>query len=150
MTLDELDLAIIRELQKNGRSSNRRVADVLSVSEGTIRQRLAKLESAKLMRLGVVSDADALGLLGGVYVRLRTLPRRAKEIADTLAGYESCVFVGLTVGRYDIIAFFNALTREEVIEIVDTKITPLSGVLGIDVREPVGYVKHRFDLIHIP
>ena len=150
MKLDELDTLIVHELQKNGRSSNRRVADALGVSEGTIRQRLTKLEAAKLMRLGVVADAETLGLVAGAYVRIRAEPRAVRDIAKTIASFEPCAFVGLTVGRFDIIAFFNATSREEIVDVIDNQIAVLQGVVAVDVREPVGYAKHRYDLVHIP
>lgn len=150
MVIDDVDLAIIKELQKNGRSSNREVARVLNVSEGTIRQRLKKLEAAKAVRLGVVTDSTALGQTSAAYVRIKAQPRHAKFIAGKIADFPSCAFVGLTMGRFDIIAFVSASSREELVRVIDAEIAVMEGVLVLDVREPVGYAKHRFDLIHIP
>jgi Lrp/AsnC family transcriptional regulator for asnA, asnC and gidA len=150
MLVDDVDLAIVKELQKNGRSSNREVARVLGLSEGTIRQRLKKLEAAKAMRLGLVTDSTALGQTAAAYVRIKARPRDAKAIAMKIADFPCCAFVGLTVGRYDIVAFISASTREELVRVVDAEIAVMKGVLQLDVREPVGYAKHRFDLIHIP
>jgi len=150
MLIDDVDLAIVKELQKNGRSSNREVARVLGVSEGTIRQRLKKLEAAKAMRLGLVTDSTALGQTAAAYVRIKVRPRHAKAIAARIAEFASCAFVGLTVGRFDIVAFVSAASRDELVRVIDAEIAVMEGVLQLDVREPVGYAKHRFDLIHIP
>ena len=149
MLVDDVDLAIIRELQKNGRSSNREVARVLGVSEGTIRQRLKKLEATRAMRLSLVTDPAALGQTAAAYVRIRARPRDARAIAASIADFPCCAFLGMTVGRFDIIAFLNTKTREELVRVVDTEIAVMEGVRQLDVREPVGYAKHRFDLIHI-
>jgi Lrp/AsnC family transcriptional regulator for asnA, asnC and gidA len=150
MVVDEFDLAIVKELQRNGRSSNREVARVLGVSEGAIRQRLKKLETIKAMRLGLVTDATALGQTFAAYVRIKARPRHAKAIATKIAEFPTCAFVGLTVGRFDIIAFVSAASRDDLVRVIDAEIAVIEGVLQLDVREPVGYAKHRFDLIHIP
>lgn len=150
MDIDEVDLAIVAELQKNGRSSNREVARVLGLSEGTIRQRLRKLEATKAIRLGLVTDASALGQTAAAYIRIKARPRQAADIARNIAHLPSCAFVGLTVGRFDVVAFISANSREELIAVVDSEIAAMDGILKLDVREPVGYTKHRFDLIHIP
>ena len=150
MVIDEIDLAIVKELQKNGRSSNREVARVLGVSEGTIRQRLKKLEAAKAVQLGLVTDSRSLGQIVGANVRIKARPRHAKSIAGKIAEFPTCAFVGLTMGRFDIVAFISASSREELIRVIDSEIAVMTGVLFLDVREPVGYAKHRFDLIHIP
>jgi len=150
MMIDDVDLAIVKELQKNGRSSNREVARVLGVSEGTIRQRLKKLEAAKAVRLGLVTDSVALGQAAGAYVRIKAQPRYGRAIAGKIAEFPSCAFVGMTMGRFDIIAFISAGSREELVRVVDAEIAVMKGVLRLDVREPVATVKHRFDLMHIP
>ena len=148
--LDEIDLAIVKELQKNGRSSNREVARVLGVSEGTIRQRLKKLESAKAMRLGLVTDAISLGQTSAAFVRIKATPREAQSIARKIAAFPDCAFCALTVGRFDIVALFNANSRQDLADVIDNEIAVMEGVILLDVREPVDYTKHRYDLCHIP
>jgi Lrp/AsnC family transcriptional regulator for asnA, asnC and gidA len=150
MVLDDIDMAIVKELQKNGRSSNRKVALELGISEGTIRQRLKKLEAAKAMRLGLVIDSEASGQTVAALVRIKAQPRQAQAIARRIAESPTCAFVALTVGRFDMIALVTATTREELVKVIDTEIAVMAGVLQLDVREPVAYAKHRFDLVHIP
>lgn len=148
--LDETDLAIVRELQRNGRSSNREIARVLDISEGTVRQRLKKLEVTKAIRLGLVVDAAASGKTAAAYVRIKVEPRYAASIAQRIAKFPDCPFSGLTAGAYDVIAFINAPSREGLIALVENEIATMKGVVQLDVREPVGTLKHRYDLIHIP
>ncbi|HEY2658349.1 MAG TPA: Lrp/AsnC family transcriptional regulator [Caulobacteraceae bacterium] len=150
MVLDSIDLSIIKELQKNGRSSNREVGRVLGISEGTVRQHLKKLEAAKAMRLGLVTDAVASGLTLAAFVRIKAQPRQAPTIAKKVADFPQCAFVGMTVGRFDLIALLNVGSREDLVRIIDSEIATMKGVLQLDVREPVAYAKHRFDLVHIP
>ncbi len=43
MKIDSVDEAIVDTLQRNGRTSNKEMAQKLEVSEGTIRNRIARL-----------------------------------------------------------------------------------------------------------
>lgn len=149
MKLDDIDSAILGLLRQDGRISNREVARELGISEGTVRQRLKKLVDLKAMRLGLVTDIHTTGLSVGVTVRIKALPERIRDIAQALARLESTSFVGLTLGRFDILAVLVARSRIEAAEIIDNQIASLDGVQAVDAQEPVSYPKHRYDLVHI-
>jgi Lrp/AsnC family transcriptional regulator for asnA, asnC and gidA len=147
--IDDTDTAILALLRDNGRMSNREVGRALDISEGTVRQRLRKLVDGQAMRLGVVTDIHTAGLAVGVTVRIKALPTRTRAIAEALAGLESSTFVGMTLGRFDVVAVLVARSRIEAAEIIDNQIANMDGVQEIDVQEPVSYPKHRYDLVYI-
>jgi Lrp/AsnC family transcriptional regulator for asnA, asnC and gidA len=149
MTLDATDHAILTVLGKNGRMSNREVARAVGISEGTVRERLKKLEAGKAMRLGVVMDVTAAGLTTMAYVRIKAKPDRIRAIAEEIAAMSDCRFAGLSLGNFDIIALFVAASRTALAGLIDNRIAKIAGVIAIDVREPIASVKHRYDLIHI-
>jgi Lrp/AsnC family leucine-responsive transcriptional regulator len=149
MKLDSVDNAIVEQLRINGRTSNREVARAVGVSEGMVRQRLKKMTDSKAMRLGLVADTVTVGFLSGVIVRLRTTPRLGRKIAQEIAQLECCAFSGLTLGRYDVLVYLIGQTRQEMAEVIDKHIAHLPGVLEVDVREPVGSAKHRYDLVSL-
>lgn len=62
--LDGTGQAIFNILRENGRVSNREVAHLLNISEGTVRQRLKKLLDRKAIRLGPIIDSEASGYMG--------------------------------------------------------------------------------------
>ena len=59
--IDDLDLRVIRLLQQDARSSNRRIAAELGVSEGTIRSRIRRMEEERIIRIQAISDVRASG-----------------------------------------------------------------------------------------
>lgn len=146
--LDETDLAILNLLRQNGRMGNREVGRALSISEGTVRQRLKKLIESKSMRLGLVTDFEASGYAVGLIVRIKACPTRIRHIAQELAQIESSTFVGLTLGRFDVVAVFVMQNRIEAAEMIDNRIASIEGIQVLDVKEPVGYAKHRYDLVY--
>lgn len=149
MKLDSTDTAILDALKDNGRVSNREVARALGLSESLVRQRLKKMEEGKAMRLGLVADMTSLGFRSSMIVRLRTSPSQARAIAACIAQSAYCAFAGVTLGRFDVLAYLIAPTRQDVAAMIERDIASLEGVLEIDVREPIGSAKQRFDLIAI-
>ena len=51
--MDELDRKIISLLERNGRASNARIARDVGVSEGTVRRRLKRLISEKIINFNL-------------------------------------------------------------------------------------------------
>jgi DNA-binding Lrp family transcriptional regulator len=149
MKLDPTDASIVDLLGQNGRMSNREVARVLDVSEGTVRQRRKKLIDNKAMRLGLITDLEAAGFLATVIVRLKTEAARARDVAARLAELECCTFVSLTLGRFDIMAVLIARSREEIVELIDQRVGVIGGIDSIDIVEPVRASKHRYDLVYL-
>ncbi len=73
-------MAILRE---DGRLSNREVARRLDVSEGTVRQRLKKLQDAGAIRIGVVTDANRVGFAVSAWVRVSVAPEHVDHALQT-------------------------------------------------------------------
>jgi len=147
--IDETDRAILDLLLRDGRMSNREIGRELGIAEGTVRQRLKKLETAKAARLRLLTDPFKLGLTANAYVRIKTAPMQARRVATELAAYPEVPFVGLTLGRFDLVAFVSTETREQLADLIDRRIAALPGVRETDVREVVGYSKHRYELARI-
>jgi len=48
-----------------------------------------------------------------------------------------------------VLIYLIGQTRQELAQLIDERIATLDGVVDIDVREPVGSAKQRFDLVHL-
>lgn len=149
LKLDDTDNAIIDLLRSNGRMSNREVGRALQISEGTVRQRLKKLIESKAMRLGMVTDFQASGLGTSVILRIMAQPGQARAIGTRIAGLDACVFVTLTVGRFDLMAVLVTRRRTDAAEMIDNHIRNIPGVHAVEIQEPVSYARHRYDLVYI-
>lgn len=141
---DEIDERIIALLQEDGRRSNREVARRLDLSEGTVRQRLKKLQDASAIRIGVVADPAQLGYKSSAYVRLCVSPRYYEEALSALADIDEVMYVGATAGRYDVIVTVVASDLDTLLSLVNDKIAMVKGVKSIDVRPVVKSLKFDF------
>ena len=101
---DELNRAIINLLQEDGRLSFARVAEILGVSEGTIRNRVNRMIEAKVLRIIAVADPLALGYTGYAMLAMRFGPNADPEaVAKRFAEHEEVTYVLLVAGRYDLL-----------------------------------------------
>lgn len=105
MLIDELDRRIVALLNRDGRTGHKTIAAKLQVSEGTVRNRLRKLDSEGALRVtGQINPDDApskqLIMLGIRIASSRDLAKKAAEIARL----ENVLSAHITAGRYDILA----------------------------------------------
>lgn len=88
MKLDRIDQAILAELQRHGRLSNRELAEKVHLSESACLRRVRALEEAGVIdRYAALVSQSKVGLPGNVFVSI-TLNRQ--EQAD-LAAFEEAV-----------------------------------------------------------
>ena len=141
---DEIDERIISLLQEDGRRSNREVARRLDLSEGTVRQRLKKLQDAGAIRIGVIADPARLGYKSVAYVRLCVSPRFYEEALNALVAIDEVMYVGATAGRFDVILTIVATDLETLLALVNDKVATVKGIKTIDVRPVVRSMKFDF------
>ena len=147
--VDELDTQIIDILSRDGRRSNRQVAQDLQVSEGTVRKRLKRLRDENAFKLCVVRDASSMNVSAHAYIRLSVAPSSLQRVAQRIAGLDACGYAAYTAGRYNFVAILLLPSRGELARVIDEEILVLPGVHHVDVREPVSLTKHRYDLVRI-
>lgn len=88
MTLDEIDRAILRRLQSNGRLSNVMLSEEVGLSESACLRRVKMLEkSGVIERYVMLVDQSAAGKSGNVFVQI-TLEHQTR---DELEKFERAV-----------------------------------------------------------
>lgn len=80
------------------------------------------------------NDIHTAGLAVGVTLRIKALTTRIRAIAKALAGLDSSTFLGMTLGRFDVVAVLVARSRIEAAKIMDNQIANMNGVQEIDVQ----------------
>jgi DNA-binding Lrp family transcriptional regulator len=95
--VDRIDRQITHCLQRDGRASFRRIAEVLGVSEQTVARRYRALRTSGALRVLVLSDARATGALTW-FVRIVCRPDAAETLADAIAARDDVSWVSVTSG----------------------------------------------------
>ncbi len=122
--LDPIDKKIISVLAEDGRRPYREIARTLNVSEGTVRQRVARLTETGLIRVTAVGDMFNLGFDVIAMIHLNIRPDKIDEYAARIAEYSYVRFVAISVGKADIILQslhnsmhdLHAFTRNELLQ----------------------------------
>ncbi|MGA8041689.1 MAG: Lrp/AsnC family transcriptional regulator [Terracidiphilus sp.] len=104
-TLDELDAAIVRFLERNGRATNFEVGEEVGLSPSAASRRIQALESSGLIRgYRAIVDDRLLGKHITVYIRV-TLERQSATVLGAFeAAVRRCreiVSCHLMAGQYD-------------------------------------------------
>jgi Lrp/AsnC family transcriptional regulator for asnA, asnC and gidA len=102
--LDALDQQIIGILSADGRRPYRDIGRELSVSEGTIRQRVGRLTESGLIRITAVGNLFSLGFDVVAMLHVKARPNCIDGCARAIAEYPFVRFVTITFGATDIIA----------------------------------------------
>ena len=126
--IDDLDLKIIKELQKDGRASFRDIAEKIKVSEGTVYNRVNKLEESKIIKRFIPEiDYEKLGYELTVLIGLTTEGGKISEIERKITESPNVNAVYDVTGDYDTMVVAQFKNREELNEFVKNTLS-LEGV----------------------
>jgi DNA-binding Lrp family transcriptional regulator len=142
--VDELDQSIISLLQRDARSSNRRIAEELGVSEGTIRARIRRMEDERLIRIQAVSDVVAFGLGAHAYVGIHVTGGAMSKVTKSLLRCRDIAVLTRTIGDFDFVAVIPAADREALISVILERIAAIPGVRHTETFESWRTLKHAY------
>jgi Lrp/AsnC family transcriptional regulator for asnA, asnC and gidA len=148
--LDEVDKLIVAQLSRDARRSNGQIAADLGVTEGTVRARIKRMEEERLIRLTAVTNIDRFGdaLLAYIWIEVERSDR-TRHVAQSLATIAELGFVGVMLGRSDILAITMVRNTEHLAEFVHTRIGNIAGVRRTDSTLGVNFVKHDYRMARI-
>ena len=148
--LDGADRAIVERLSRDARVSNREIAEELGVTEGTVRARVKRMEEEKLIRITAVTNIDRFVDAGLAYIWIEVeRSGQTRAVAEKLAEIRELGFVGVMLGRSDILAITMVRNAEHLAEFVHQRISGIEGVRGTQSTLGVNFVKHDYRMARI-
>jgi Lrp/AsnC family transcriptional regulator for asnA, asnC and gidA len=148
--LDEVDKAIVEYLARDARVSNGQIAGALGVTEGTVRARVKRMEEEKLIRITAVTNIDRFrdATLAYIWIEVERSDQ-TRSVAQALAQIEELGFVGVMLGRSDILAITMVRNTEHLAEFVHQRINIIPGVRRTDSTLGVNFLKHDYRMARI-
>ena len=139
--LDELDAAIVRELQRNARRTNRDIATAVGVSPSTALERTRALRRRGVIK-GALLDVDlsAIGRPVQALIAVRVRPptrRNIEAFRDWARQLPETVGVFVTAGTEDFLVHVAVPDNNSLYEFVIDKLTARTDIA--DVRTSVIY-----------
>jgi Lrp/AsnC family transcriptional regulator for asnA, asnC and gidA len=128
--LDSLDREIICILQRDGRASNVEIARRAGVSEATVRKRLDRLISERVIRVAAIPSPAEVGFSTVTFVSLDIDLSQLDSIADRLAQFPEVRAIYYTSGDNDLIveAWFGS--DDKLLHFLTRQIATIPGIRG--------------------
>jgi len=148
--LDEIDRAIVERLARDARTSNGHIAGQLGVTEGTVRARIKRMEEEKLIRITAVTNIDRFrdATLAYIWIEVERSDQ-TRGVARALAEITELGFVGVMLGRSDILAITMVRNTEHLAEFLHQRINVIAGVRRTESTLGVNFVKHDYRMARI-
>ena len=142
--LDEIDKAIIRQLQVDGRMPYSQLSTIAGLSEAATRQRVNRLVDRKVMSIVAVTDPAVLGYAFQSMLGI-TVTAEAGATAEKLARIDELEYVVITTGHYDVLAEVVCTDAEHLLAVIDDKVRRVDGVGTVDTLTYLRIVKESYD-----
>ncbi len=128
MQPDKLDWKIINILSKKN-IPNSTIAQKLSVSEGTIRQRLKRLQNNGVLKIRALRDPNTLenqqlAVVAATLMEAKLLDRKAQEISKL----RNVISVSIVSGRYDILIEVLVESNRGLVNFLTEKLSAIEGI----------------------
>ncbi len=125
--LDDINKAIIEQLQQNGRRSYAAMATAVGLSEAAVRQRVQRLLDAGIMQIVAVTDPLRVGFRREAMIGIR-VSGDVREVADAIAALPEVDYVVLTAGSFDLLLEIVAEDDEHLLSLINDRIRALPQV----------------------
>jgi Lrp/AsnC family transcriptional regulator, regulator for asnA, asnC and gidA len=131
-SLDELDYAIIAQLQDDARMSYTQIAHALGVSIGTVRNRIARLVDEGVMRFYCRLDANRLGFSTPTNIKVSIRPSALIEGAvDEIMSFPEVYYLALMAGEYDLDIDVMCRDQEHLTQLITQRLHKVKGVNAV-------------------
>lgn len=138
--LDRIDLAVVRELQTDGRLAYETLAQRVGLSRPATRARVQRLLASGAVRVVAVVHPEVRGLTASAHLSVGT-DGPAEDVARRIAAMREAPFVSLIAGRHAVMAEL----RTEGHDALDAAITHVRALPGVSSLDPLTGVRHLKD-----
>lgn len=147
--VDELDKQLIEILSRDARTSNRRIAADLGVTEGTVRGRIRRLQAEGLVAFTAITSFDLTSATKMAFIGAQVEVDRVREIAEKITKIADINAVMVTMGRFNItaICLFNDL--DQLHELASERILSIDGVHHVETSIAVKTLKYNSKIVRI-
>ena len=141
--LDDVDKAIIRALQEDGRTPYSKLGPMVGLSQAAVRQRVQRLTDRGVMQIVAVTDPSMLGLGLQAMVGVR-IEGDVRAAAAAIADVPDVEYVVITAGRYDLLVEVVAADANRLLDLVTDGIRTVPGVVATEILTYLQLVKQTY------
>ncbi|MGC5344563.1 Lrp/AsnC family transcriptional regulator [Streptomyces sp. DT24] len=125
--VDAVSLAIIEQLQEDGRRPYAAIGKAVGLSEAAVRQRVQKLLDQGVMQIVAVTDPLTVGFRRQAMVGVN-VDGDLEPVAEALAAMTECEYVVMTAGSFDLMVEIVCEDDDHLLRTISTRIRAVPGV----------------------
>ncbi|WEH36141.1 Lrp/AsnC family transcriptional regulator [Streptomyces sp. AM 4-1-1] len=125
--VDAVSLAIIEQLQEDGRRPYAAIGKAVGLSEAAVRQRVQKLLDQGVMQIVAVTDPLTVGFRRQAMVGVN-VDGDLEPVAEALAAMTECEYVVMTAGSFDLMVEIVCEDDDHLLRTISTRIRAIPGV----------------------
>ncbi|MEV0256369.1 Lrp/AsnC family transcriptional regulator [Streptomyces sp. NPDC050732] len=125
--VDAVSLAIIEQLQEDGRRPYAAIGKAVGLSEAAVRQRVQKLLDQGVMQIVAVTDPLTVGFRRQAMVGI-DVEGDVDPVADAVAAMPEAEYVVMTAGSHDLLVEIVCEDDDHLLEVINKRIRALPGV----------------------
>lgn len=137
--LDAVSLAIIEQLQEDGRRPYAAIGKAVGLSEAAVRQRVQKLLDQGVMQIVAVTDPLTVGFRRQAMVGIN-VDGDLDPVADALTAMDEVEYVVVAAGSFDLLIEIVCEDDDHLLDVINKRIRTLPGVRS---TESFVYLKLR-------
>ncbi|WP_426572675.1 Lrp/AsnC family transcriptional regulator [Aquihabitans sp. McL0605] len=141
--LDEIDKAIIRALQVDGRMSYAKLGPEVGLSQAAVRQRVQRLTDSGVMQVVAVTDPLSVGFTVQAMIGVRA-EGDLRVLAANLGAITEIDYVVIASGAYDLLLEVVCEDTDHLLALVNDVIRATPGVRSAEVFTYLDLVKQTY------
>jgi Lrp/AsnC family transcriptional regulator for asnA, asnC and gidA len=141
--LDEVNKAIIEQLQSDGRQSYGSIAQAVGLSEAAVRQRVQRLRESGVIQIVAVTDPLQVGFNRQAMVGI-CVDGDVRRVAEKLAAVREIDYVVHCAGSYDLLVELVCEDDDHLLDVLNTAIRSIPGVRSTETFMYLRLVKQTY------
>ncbi|WP_375499993.1 Lrp/AsnC family transcriptional regulator [uncultured Jatrophihabitans sp.] len=125
--LDDVSMAIIKELQQDGRRAYATIGKAVGLSEAAVRQRVQKLIDTGVMQIVAVTDPMQLGFATQAMIAV-SVTGDVEKVAKELESVDEVDYIVVTAGSFDLLVEVVVEDDAHLLSLVNGRIRAIEGV----------------------
>jgi Lrp/AsnC family transcriptional regulator for asnA, asnC and gidA len=142
---DKLNREIVGMLQSDGRMAFSEIAKSLSVSEGTIRNRVNSMKQAGMLRIVAIADPVAAEYKSDAMLGIKVAAgHTVQALSERLAASPDVVYILWVSGRYDLLVEVVSNDRNGFLDFLDKEIHQSLDIASSETMSGLKNFKNQF------
>lgn len=126
--MDQTDLEIIAHLQRDGRKPFTEIAADLRISEGTVRNRVARLTADGVIQIVGMADPYQLGFDAPAMIGVSVQPPHLESAAATIAAFPEVSYLIMVSGEFDLFVEVMCRNRKHLARFISENLHQVAGI----------------------